>query len=124
LGIHQRSGNRNALLREEPGALFFSGLETQGEINLLLDRLSGSYEQALERAVEATDTLVQQTVEHLARYCPLPLLGEAACEELLDLRPHLEEALGALEDLEGRRGLTDKEFAQRRAFKTLLTVRV
>jgi hypothetical protein len=104
--------------------LFFSGLETQGEINVLLERLSGGYEQDPERAVEATDTLVQQRVERLARCCPLPLLGEAAREELLQLRPRLEEALGALEDLEGQRGLTDKELARRHAFKTLLSVTV
>jgi hypothetical protein len=104
--------------------LFFSGLEIQGEINRLLDTLCGGDEQDPEGTVEATDTLVQQMVVRLARYCPLPLLGAAVREELHQLRPHLQEALGAIGEIEGRRGLTDKEFAQRHAFKTLLRVRM
>ena len=104
--------------------MFFNGLEMQGEINRLLDCFSGSYEQDLERVAEVTTTLVQQRAGRLARCCPPPLLGESAREELLQLRPRLEEALGALEDLEGRRGLSDQELAWRRAFKTLLTVRL
>jgi hypothetical protein len=96
----------------------------QGKINRLLDSFSGSYEQDLERMVEETNTLVQKRVARLARCCPVPLLGESAREELLQLSPRLEEALGAFRELEGRRGLSDKELAWRRAFKTLLTVRV
>ncbi len=104
--------------------MFFSGLETQGEINRLLDTLFGGDERDFERAVEVTDTLVQQRVVRLARCHPLPLLGEVAREELVQLRPRLEEALSALGEIEGRRSLTAKELAQRHAFKTLLRVRV
>jgi hypothetical protein len=39
---------------------------------------------------------------------------------VLGLRPHLEEALAALADIERRRSLTDEELARRRAFKMLL----
>jgi hypothetical protein len=74
-----------------------------------------------ERAVEVADALVQRTVERLSGYTS-DLLGVAARKELLDLRPHLEEALAALEDIERRRSLTDKELAQRHAFKMLLAV--
>jgi hypothetical protein len=102
----------------------FSGLETQADLNRLLDRLCGSDERVLERAVVTTGELVQQRIVRLARLCTPPLLGEAAREELQQLRPSLQEALGALEDIEGRRGLTDEELAKRHAFTTLLTVRV
>jgi hypothetical protein len=104
--------------------MFFSGLETQADLNRLLDRLCGSDERVLERAVETTGEFVQQRVVRLARCYPLPLLGEAAREELQQLRPSVQEALGALEEIEGRRGLTDEELAKRHAFMSLLTVRV
>jgi hypothetical protein len=73
-----------------------------------------------EHRVEATDTLLKDTVEHLTRRCPDHLVGAAASEDLLELRPHLEDALAALEDIERRRDLTDKELARQRAFKMLL----
>jgi hypothetical protein len=38
----------------------------------------------------------------------------------LELRPHLEEALEALANIERRRGLTDQERALKRAFRVLL----
>ncbi len=72
-----------------------------------------------EQRVEQTDALLQDTVEHLSR-CPIHLLGMAAREALMNLRPHLKDALDALEDIEGRRTLTDEELARRRAFKMLL----
>jgi hypothetical protein len=59
----------------------------------------------------------------LSRNCPPHLLCDAAREYLLELRPHLLEALDALADLEERRGLTDRELAWRRAFRILLETR-
>jgi hypothetical protein len=73
-----------------------------------------------ERRVEAADALLQQTVELLSRRCPPHMLEEAARDDLVYLRPHLEKALGAIADIEQRRGLTDEELARRRAFKMLL----
>ncbi len=99
--------------------MFLSGLETQADLNQLLDRLCGNDERVLERTVEMTGELVQQRVVRLARCYSLPMLREVAREELQQLRPSLQEALGALEDIEGRRGLTDEELAKRHAFKTL-----
>ena len=73
------------------------------------------------RVVEHSDALVRQTVLSLSR---LPagghILEGAAREEIRGLKPHLEEALEALEEIESRRGLTDQELAQRRAFRMLL----
>jgi hypothetical protein len=73
-----------------------------------------------EHRVEQTDALLQYTVEHLIRRCPAHLVGVAAREDLLELRPHLQGALAALEDIERRRDLTDEELTRRRAFKMLL----
>jgi len=70
--------------------------------------------------VEETDALLQYTVERLSRRCPTHLIGTAAREDLLGLRPHLQDALAALEDIERRRDLTDEELARQRAFKMLL----
>jgi hypothetical protein len=76
-----------------------------------------------EHRVEQTDALIRDTVEHLTRRCPAHLVGAAAREDLLELKPHLEDALAALADIERRRELTDEELARRRAFKMLLAVR-
>jgi len=46
-----------------------------------------------ERRVKETDALVRETVIRLSRSGSPELLGERAHEDLLDLRPHLEEAL-------------------------------
>jgi hypothetical protein len=73
-----------------------------------------------ERKVEAADALLQQTVELLSRRCPRHMLEEAAHDDLVYLRPHLQEALAAMVDIEQRRDLTDEELARRRAFKMLL----
>jgi hypothetical protein len=73
-----------------------------------------------ERKVEETDALLQETVGRLSRNCLPHLLCEAAREELLELTPHLLEALDALADLEVRRGLSDEEYARRREFSSLL----
>jgi hypothetical protein len=73
-----------------------------------------------ERRVKETDALVRETVIRLSRSASPELLGERAHEDVLDLRPHLEEALAALAEIDRRRGLTDEELARRRAFKMLL----
>jgi hypothetical protein len=86
-----------------------------------------SEEQALRQAlqvVEYSDALVRRTVLGLSRRsCAPHLIGEAAREELEDLRPHLLEAFDALARIERRRGLTDQELTWRRAFRTLLDAR-
>jgi hypothetical protein len=73
-----------------------------------------------ERKIEVAAVLLRETIEHLVRDCPPPLLGTAAREDLLDLKPHLQEALAALADIERLRCLTDEELSGRRAFKMLL----
>jgi hypothetical protein len=79
--------------------------------------------EAERAAVEATEALVVETVKLLSRGCPLDLIGEAARQDLLALKPHLQGALEALEDIQYRRSLTDKELAQQYAFKMLLAYR-
>jgi hypothetical protein len=74
----------------------------------------------LETRVEETDALLQGKIEHLSRRCPPDLVGMAARADLLDLGPHLQDALAALADIERRRDLTDEELARRRAFKMLV----
>ena len=64
-----------------------------------------------------------ETVKLLSRTCPPSLLGEAAREDLLALKPRLEEALEALEDIKWRRSLTEEEINQHYAFKMLLAYR-
>lgn len=74
-------------------------------------------------AVEAAETLVVETVKLLSRGCPPDLIGEAARQDLLTLKPHLQKALEALEDIQHRRSLTNKELTQQYAFKMLLAHR-
>ncbi len=73
--------------------------------------------------VEAAQGLIVQMVKFLARDCPPGILGEAAREDLLALKPHLEEALEALEDIKRLRSLTEEELTQQYAFKMLLAHR-
>ena len=47
-------------------------------------------------------------------------LEEAARDEKRSLKPHLEEAMEALKEIERCRVLTDQELALRRAFRMLL----
>lgn len=74
----------------------------------------------LERRVEATDKLLQETVEWLSRHHPTHSVGAAAYDSLADLRPRLEEALRALEDIGRERKLTDQEHSRQRAFRIAL----
>jgi hypothetical protein len=75
-----------------------------------------------ELKVEAAEARVQEAVEHLSQLnSPHP--AEAARKDLMDLRPQLEEALEALENLQRRRTLSDRERNLQHAFKMLLAVR-
>ncbi len=76
--------------------------------------------EAGRAVVEAAQALVVETVTLLSRSCPPSLLGEAAREDLLSLKPRLEEALEALEDTKRRRSLTEEELTRQYAFKMLL----
>jgi hypothetical protein len=73
--------------------------------------------EADQAIIEAAEALVVETVKHLSQR---DLLGEAASEELLALKPRLHGALEALEDIKAHRSLTQKEHAQHHAFKMLL----
>jgi hypothetical protein len=75
------------------------------------------------QVVDATEALVVETVKLLSRGCPPEILAEAACEDVLALKPHLEEALEALEGIKGHRSLTDRERSQQYAFRMLLACR-
>lgn len=76
-----------------------------------------------ERRIEATDRLLRKTVECLSRQYPAHLVGAAACDSLVDLRPHLEAGLRELADVEQRRKLTDQEHSWQRAFRMILVTR-
>jgi hypothetical protein len=73
-----------------------------------------------EQIVEETDALVQQTLKRVLVGCPEDLLGVESRDGLRHLRPRLQEALRALEDIEACRSLTDKELLHKRVFKILL----
>ncbi len=81
---------------------------------------SGDGSGDLVRRVEATDDLVRRTVVLLCKGCPPGSLGPTAHRALVNLRPGVQGALGALEEIEERRPLTDEEVARRRAFAMLL----
>jgi hypothetical protein len=73
--------------------------------------------------VEDAQAHLVESVVRLSRECRPGILPEKAREELLALRPHLQEALEALEDLEGRtRSLTDQECSRQHAFQMLLAL--
>jgi hypothetical protein len=86
-------------------------------------REDGELSSELERRVERTDILVQTALERISRGYPEQAIGGAALEDLQQMRPHLEEALAALVQIEERRKLTHKELSLRRAFKMLSEVR-
>ena len=73
-----------------------------------------------ERTIEATDKLLRETVGYLSRQSHAHAVGVAACDSLLDLRPHLEDGLSALADIEQSRELTDQEASWQRAFRIAL----
>ncbi|MBA2712263.1 MAG: hypothetical protein H0U55_01740 [Rubrobacteraceae bacterium] len=73
-----------------------------------------------EYEVDQANTLVSEAVRRLLRQCPEHAIGGTASEDLQRMRPCFEGALAALAEIERCRGLTQKEFSQRRAFKMLL----
>ncbi len=75
------------------------------------------------QVVQATEALVMETVKLLSQGCPPENLAEAACEDVLALKPHLAEALEALEAIKCRRSLTERERSQQYAFRMLLACR-
>ncbi len=77
----------------------------------------------LERRLEAADKLLQETVECHSRHYPTHSMGAAARDSLAELRPHLEDALRALADIERRRELSDQEHSWQRAFRLVLVTR-
>jgi hypothetical protein len=81
---------------------------------------AGSKEQELK--VEAAEVRVRKAVEHLSQLDSTHPV-EAARKDLTDLRPHLEAAMEALENIERCRTLSDRERNLRHAFKMLLAVR-
>jgi hypothetical protein len=82
---------------------------------------AGAEQSELERKVEVADGLLRETLVRLSHRSLPDLLEASARDDLMDLKPHLEEALASLEDIEGRRSLTDEELSRRRAFKMFLT---
>jgi hypothetical protein len=76
-----------------------------------------------ERRIEATDRLLRETVERLSRHHTTHPVGRAACDSPADLRPHMENGLRALADIEQRRDLTDQEHSWQRAFRMVLSTR-
>jgi hypothetical protein len=92
----------------------------QVRLSVVFHRGHSRGQEERERRVKEADALLKDTVERLSRSCPTEFICEAAHDDLLYLRPHLEEALGALEDIQRQRDLTDGELAQRRAFRMVL----
>ena len=72
--------------------------------------------------IEEAAALLEETLDSLRRH-PSDQLASAAREALIDLRPHVEAGLEALETIEQGRDLTDRERDLRHAFKMLLDTR-
>ena len=74
-------------------------------------------DEAARAIVDAAQALVVETLKRLSQRA---LPGEGAREDLLALKPHLQEALEALEDITRRRSLTEEELTRQYAFNMLL----
>ncbi len=83
-------------------------------------RTSDQRSEPERTVVEDAEARIVESVMLLLRNCPPEILAEKAREELHTLRPYLVEALEALEDLKGRRSLTETECSQRYTFTMLL----
>ena len=83
---------------------------------------SVSREEVEQRRVEEAAALLIQMTDSLRRR-PAEQMQVAAREALMDMRPHVEAALEALEYIEEQRDLTDREGDLKHAFKMLLAVR-
>ena len=73
----------------------------------------------LHERVDAAAKLLTEMIDGLRRHPP-DQMASAAREALTDSRAPLERALEALDVLERRRGLTDREQDLRHAFKVIL----
>ena len=82
-------------------------------------RSAGREELDLHERVDAAANLLTEMIDGLRRH-PSDQMASAAREALTDLRSPIERALEALDVLEGRRGLTDREQDLRHAFKMIL----
>ncbi len=85
-------------------------------------RSAGREELELQQRVAGAAELLTETIDSLRRHPP-DRMAAAAREALIDLRSPLEKALEALEDIERRRDLTDREESLQHAFKMVLTAR-
>jgi hypothetical protein len=79
-------------------------------------------EEVAQQKIEEAAALLERVIDGLRRH-PSEQMAAAAHEALMDLRPHVEAALEALEDIEEHRNLTDREQDLQHAFKMLLAVR-
>jgi hypothetical protein len=82
----------------------------------------GQEEAEQQQKIEETAVLLAETVANL-RWYPIDRMEAAARANLMDLRPHLEEAIVALEDIQRGRKLTDRERELQHAFEMLLALR-
>ena len=85
-------------------------------------RSAGREELDLQERVDAAAKLLTQRVDSMQLYPP-DQIASAAREALIDLGSPIEKALEALEDIERRRDLTDRERDLRHVFKMLLAAR-
>jgi hypothetical protein len=82
----------------------------------------GREEAEQQQKIEETAVLLAETVANLRRYSP-DRIEAVARANLMNLMPHLEEAIEALEDIERGRELTDRERDLQHTFKMLLVAR-
>jgi hypothetical protein len=61
-----------------------------------------------------------RSVVWIFRSCPDEMREAAAHDEMLQLKPHVKEAIDVLGDIEKQRHLTEEEMTLRRAFRLLL----
>ena len=85
-------------------------------------RSAGRKELELRQRVAGAAELLTEMIDGLRRHPP-DRMAAAAREALIDLRSPLEKALEALEDIERRRDLTDREEDLQHAFKMILRAR-
>src|SRR3712207_9335028 len=79
-------------------------------------------ERVEQQKIEEAAALLAEMVDGLQRH-PSDQLASAARAALMELRPHVEAGLEALETIEQGRDLTDRERDLRHAFKMLLDTR-
>ena len=78
-----------------------------------------SASRSAENQSELLDEL-SYTVVWLCRSCPEDFRAEAAHEELVGVRPRVQVAIEAIQDIKKRRRLTEDELAWRRTLTLLL----